>query len=125
MVFQSRTNCDMSNKADILVVMISEFNTSQKCQHCHHQLSDEFKGKNLDWSVRCCINSKCRIGKHYKNDNSSSHSNSYPYHKCFWNRDVNASGNILDLLELDLQNKPRPEEFCSSKKNLNQQTRSK
>ena len=71
------------------VVLVNEFRTSLLCSHCHSAM---FQLKSC-FGLKRCINSDCN--------------------RDFWNRDVNAAINILDLFLLAAYGEPEKDGCCS------------
>ena len=76
-----------------MFVDVDEFRTSKLCCACHGEMEGKMlKTGKQSYKVRRCENSAC--------------------HRTFWNRDVNASINILFKLLRFVQGEDEPAAFC-------------
>jgi hypothetical protein len=110
----------LSGNKDVRMLSIDETRTSKGCHGCGHELTNmrakhtkfrNTKDENGDLT-RSSFTTVAKIHKvlHCR----SSHSAPTSSGRCgaTWNRDVNASKNILMLMMLDILGMPRPRAFC-------------
>ena len=102
---------DLRSRPDVVLLDVDEFRTSITCSHCHNHLCN-MKGVTTqrvdrkDGTIRQLTNQKVHKVLHCKSNECESHNHTT------WNRDVNASRNILMLAVLMLRGWDRPAAFC-------------
>jgi hypothetical protein len=108
---------ELSRRPDVLVTAVDEHLTSQRDSNTWRKLvnmrAKETVKQQRDGSKRVFHNYKVHVVLHCK---PSEGEKLCARRETTWNRDVNASKNILMLLRMDVKGFSRPEPFCRSKK---------
>ncbi len=105
---------DLRSRRDVVLLDVDEFRTSITCNTCHGRLCN-MKGvtthrvDHRDGTIRQLTNQKVHKVLHCNSNVCRSHNHTT------WNRDVNASKNILMLAVLMLKGWGRPVAFCRTK----------